>query len=305
VSTKFLKFTHKENKTMSTKRPELLAPPELFYDTNQARKYAQNTRILEIQTKMSERAVELLAIPEDNTTPYLILDIGCGSGISGQVLTERGHMWMGVDISRPMLDVARQNEVEGDLFQSDMGQGMFFRVGTFDAAISISAIQWLCNADKKEHVPQRRLMRFFSTLYRTLRKGARAVFQFYPENAEQMDLITQCAMKAGFSGGMLVDYPNSTRAKKYFLVLFAGIPERVASQQMPKALEGEEEEQQQNQVKNIGKRKNHEKKKCGTGNRPMIKSREWIIQKKEQQRARGEQVRPHSKYTGRKRKPKF
>lgn len=26
-------------------------------------------------------------------------------------------------------------------------------------------------------------------------------------------------MKAGFSGGIVVDYPNSTKAKKYFLVL--------------------------------------------------------------------------------------
>ena len=29
-------------------------------------------------------------------------------------------------------------------------------------------------------------------------------------------------MKSGFSGGLIVDYPNSTRAKKYYLVLEAG-----------------------------------------------------------------------------------
>ena len=28
-------------------------------------------------------------------------------------------------------------------------------------------------------------------------------------------MITQQAMKAGFTGGLVVDYPNSTRAKKY------------------------------------------------------------------------------------------
>jgi 18S rRNA (guanine1575-N7)-methyltransferase len=41
------------------------------------------------------------------------------------------------------------------------------------------------------------------------------VFQFYPETPQQMELITQAAMKAGFTGGAVVDYPNSTRAKKY------------------------------------------------------------------------------------------
>jgi 18S rRNA (guanine1575-N7)-methyltransferase len=29
-----------------------------------------------------------------------------------------------------------------------------------------------------------------------------------------MELITQQAMRAGFTGGVLVDYPNSTKAKK-------------------------------------------------------------------------------------------
>lgn len=53
-------------------------------------------------------------------------------------------------------------------------------------------------------------------------RSARAVFQFYPENAEQIELITSQAMKAGFYGGLVVDYPNSTKAKKYFLVLMTG-----------------------------------------------------------------------------------
>jgi len=40
------------------------------------------------------------------------------------------------------------------------------------------------------------------------------VFQFYPENPAQMELITEQAMKAGFTGGVVIDYPNSTKAKK-------------------------------------------------------------------------------------------
>ena len=39
--------------------------------------------------------------------------------------------------------------------------GAFTSAGVFDGAISISALQWLCNADRKEHVPQRRLKCFF------------------------------------------------------------------------------------------------------------------------------------------------
>jgi 18S rRNA (guanine1575-N7)-methyltransferase len=52
--------------------------------------------------------------------------------------------------------------------------------------------------------------------------GARAVLQLYPSGPEQAELITSSALRVGFSGGLVVDFPNSTRAKKYFLVLMAG-----------------------------------------------------------------------------------
>ena len=100
---------------------------------------------------------------------------------------------------------------------------MSFRPGSFDGCISVSVIQWLCNADKQSHVPQKRLARFFSTLFTCMAKGARCVFQFYPANPEQIEMIMTASMKAGFSGGLVVDYPNSTKAKKYFLCLFAGV----------------------------------------------------------------------------------
>ena len=45
-----------------------------------------------------------------------------------------------------MLDVAQEREVEGDLCHHDLGDGLPFRPGMFDGAISISAVQWLCNA---------------------------------------------------------------------------------------------------------------------------------------------------------------
>ena len=48
---------------------------------------------------------------------------------------------IGVDISKSMLDVARDREVDGDLILGDLGEGLPFRAGTFDGAISISALQ--------------------------------------------------------------------------------------------------------------------------------------------------------------------
>lgn len=52
----------------------------------------------------------------------------------------------GLDISPAMLDVAHERETGGELCLHDLGHGLPFRPGTFDGAISISAVQWLCNA---------------------------------------------------------------------------------------------------------------------------------------------------------------
>ncbi|XP_014087813.1 18S rRNA (guanine-N(7))-methyltransferase [Bactrocera oleae] len=273
------------------RRPEHLAPPEIFYNDDEAKKYSTNTRIIEIQIEMAERAYELLTLNEDEQC--LILDIGCGSGLSGSVLEDNDHIWVGVDISKSMLDIAVERDVAGDLVLADMGDGMAFRPGTFDGAISISALQWLCNADKSTHKPHKRLYKFFSTLFSCLTRTARAVFQFYPENADQIEMVTSQAMKAGFYGGLVVDYPNSTKAKKYFLVLMTG-----GTTPMPKALGSEEEEKRINYIK--------KRDMCREARgKPMKKSREWILAKKERRRRQGRDTRPDTKYTGRKRSGKF
>lgn len=65
------------------------------------------------------------------------------------------------------------------------------------------------------------------------------MFQFYPENEAQVQMITSTAMKAGFQGGLVVDYPNSAKAKKTYLCLFAGQREGQV-QTLPQALSDEE-----------------------------------------------------------------
>ncbi|GKB40426.1 18S rRNA (guanine-N(7))-methyltransferase RID2 [Tanacetum coccineum] len=64
----------------------------------------------------------------------------------------------GIEIFIPAgLDVALERETDGDLILGDRGQGLGIRHGAIDGAISISAVQWLCNADKSCHGPRLRL----------------------------------------------------------------------------------------------------------------------------------------------------
>ena len=84
---------------------------------------------------------------------------------------------------------------------------------------------------------------------------------------------------------------------KFFLVLMtSGI------QQMPRALgTGEEVDARQSLVMNEAKR---DRVRNARG-KPLKKSRDWILEKKERRRKKGIEVRPDTKYTGRKRKDKY
>lgn len=330
-------------------RPEDTLPPDLYYNDQTSRQYTRNTRIRQIQADMTHRALDLLDLQE----PSFILDLGCGSGLSGEILDDAGHTWVGMDISPSMLDIALQrqqqrlddanndddeddsgndNDAEdededvsmngeggnhsssgrvvgggGDLFLADMGQGLPFRPGTFDAAISISAIQWLCNVESTSSETivsaDARLRRFFDTLYSSLKRHSRAVCQFYPKNDAQKSMITRAAIRAGFGAGLLEDDEGTKNAKTY-LVLSVGGGDITGA---VKGLDGVEVDDAR-QVREAMKMKNghgkHKRIKSG-GGMPVEGSKRWILDRKDKLREKGKVVKGDSKYTGRKRRVVF
>lgn len=247
---------------------------------------------------MTHRALELLGLD----SPSLVLDIGCGSGLSGEILSEipasegGPHTWVGMDISPSMLDVALQRDVEGDLFLADIGQGVPFRAGSFDAAISISAIQWLCNAETSDVTPEGRLRRFFDGLYAALKRGARAVCQFYPKNAAQRSMIAGAAIKAGFGAGLLEDDPG-TKSSKVYLVLTVG------GGGLKGDITGVVDGMDEVDIHDARRKAREEGMKGASSDKKG--SRAWIVRKKEQMAKKGKVVKETSKYTGRKRRIQF
>ena len=272
-------------------RPEDILPPDLFYNDSEARKYTTSSRIQSIQVDMTHRALELLDLQE----PSLILDIGCGSGLSGEILSDLSpdeggpHTWIGMDISSSMLAQALDRDVDGDMLLADIGQGVPFRAGSFDAAISISAIQWLCNAETSDVSPEGRLKRFFDGLYASLKRGGRAVCQFYPKNAQQRSMISHAAIKAGFGAGILEDDPETKNVKVYLVLTVGGGDVTGAVNGMSDVDVYDARHRERKRGKDVDKKG----------------SKGWILRKKAQMEAKGKVVKNTSKYTGRRRKTAF
>jgi 18S rRNA (guanine1575-N7)-methyltransferase len=157
----------------------------------------------------------------------------------------------------------------------------------------VSVLQWLCNADASSHSPPQRLQRFFATLAASLCRGARAAFQFYPESDDQVTFIMSFAVKAGFTGGLVVDYPNSSKKKKYYLVLISGQADSgmTSKTELPAALGVDEGEDTV-----AYERKRERTKKSRDGKRTNVKNKDWIMHKKQLNRVRGKEVPTDSKY---------
>lgn len=278
---------------------KLCSAADVHYDDIEARKYTTSSRIQTIQASMTRRALELL----DLKSPSLILDVGCGSGLSGEILSavspEEGgpHTWIGMDVSPSMLDVALQRDVEGDLLLADIGQGVPFRAGSFDAAVSISAIQWLCSAETSDTSPAGRLTRFFNGLYASLRRGGRAVCQFYPKNDVQKNMITQAAVKAGFGAGLLEDDPGTKNVKLYLVLTVGTAGGEGGGGDITGVVEGMDNVDVQDARRKFAAVNKRGEMKKG--------SKAWIVKKKEQMERKGKVVKATSKYTGRKRRIAF
>jgi 18S rRNA (guanine1575-N7)-methyltransferase len=289
-------------------RPEHIAPAAIYYNEENAEKYADNSRMAKIQRQMCERALQLLLLSEP-LNEKLILDLGCGTGMSSETMRENGITFIGSDLSEAMLREGTERGFTegGDFLVSDMGCSMSFRDGIFDGAVSISALQWLLNADGGEkYEPYKRLKILFTSLRRVLKRGARAVFQFYPESVEQVEMITSCAMRCGFGGGVVVDFPHSTRAKKTYLVIHTGFQGHSSSATTTVAADSVAAHNQigdrQERIATVNRMKNHRR---GGVKKSVTKSKSWIINKKDRQRRQGKDVKADSKYTGRKRKDRF
>jgi SAM-dependent methyltransferase len=70
-----------------------------------------------------------------------VLDVGCGSGLALALADERGARTSGIDISAPLLEVARRRVPDADLREGGLDV-LPFADQSFDAVLAINALQF-------------------------------------------------------------------------------------------------------------------------------------------------------------------
>ncbi len=177
------------------------------------RQYASSKNILKIQGKITIRALELLNLRKKDA---LILDAGSGAGFSSMYLNEIGYKTVAIDIISAFLnyyDIKDLNPIAADMCFSP------FKPNTFDAIISISALQWIYR-DLKNKQMHSMLKNLSKSFFHILKPKSRVIIQFYPKNKEIMDNIGKIFVEnTDFIGNFIIDNPNSKKKRKIFLLL--------------------------------------------------------------------------------------
>jgi len=180
--------------------------PKKYFTKELAEAYNSNSRIKKIQKEMTLRCLDFLDIKKGR-----ILDAGCGTGISTQFLLEKGFDAVGIDISKPMIDIAKQKNLPckvGDF------RNLKFKNKEFDAIISISAIQWNPATSIKE--AEKNYKDNAKEFYRVLKNNSKAVLQFYPKDKHDLKRILNC-FKIFDKVTLATDEEDTKNEKKYLI----------------------------------------------------------------------------------------
>lgn len=191
---------------------------EIYYNESESIRYTECEQTVRIQRDLTLECLKLLG-PLAAGMGDIVINLGCGSGLCGDVLSERGISWIGADISENMLELARERPICcGTLLQTDcFTHGTLpFRDGCFGGAVSVSAVQWICAHDN----PDMKALNFMREMYRILRKKSFFIAQVYMHSDKHIQVLCKAASSAGLVGGIYTCFPHVSKAKKKFLCLY-------------------------------------------------------------------------------------
>ncbi|KAJ9455781.1 18S rRNA (guanine-N(7))-methyltransferase bud23 [Diplonema papillatum] len=142
----------------------------------------------------------------------ILLDVGCGSGLSSAVAAAAGFTVVGTDLATAMLQCCRAaGRAGGGVVRADLREGLPLRGAAADAVVSVGALHFLPGDPAV-------LARFMREARRVLRPGAVFAAQFFPPTPAYACGVVEAAGAAGLAAGLVLDQPHRSNARRWFLV---------------------------------------------------------------------------------------
>jgi ubiquinone/menaquinone biosynthesis C-methylase UbiE len=112
----------------------------------------------------------------------MILDFGCGAGKSSVLLARRGAKVVALDISEPIMHVARERLIQNDIFNSVS----FVNGSAHNLPLADESVDLVFGIAILHHLHLQLVAR---EVYRILKKGGRAIFQEPVRNSKVIKLL--------------------------------------------------------------------------------------------------------------------
>jgi len=183
-----------------------------YFKGERLNKYAESKSMMHIQEKITIRALEILELEKES----IILDMGCGPGFTSIYLKEIGHHVVALDLISEFLKYYELHEINP--LAADMCFTPF-KPASFDAIISISALQWILR-DINDNLMKNRMINLAKSISFILKPNSKAIFQFYPKTDSIMKEIGKIfAENTALNGNFVIDNPNNPTKRDIFLFL--------------------------------------------------------------------------------------
>jgi len=158
-----------------------------------------------------------------NEKKCLIADLGCGTGFSSEILVEKGHRVIGIDILIDMLSKAKtkkkflKKEKELELILADINF-LPLKQTSIDHIISISAYNFIIHGKNLISDISKTITNTARYLKKVLKPNGRIVIEFYPKDEKELKIFISSFKDNGFNGFMIKKDPNQKSGQTFLLL---------------------------------------------------------------------------------------
>ena len=154
--------------------------------------------------------------------PLFILDLGCGTGFSSEILNKAGFRVIGVDILNDMLSKANKKKSElknhnMELILADMSN-LPIKTNSFHYIVSISAYNFITHKYNSQREKRKIVNNTAKYLYKILKENGRIIIEFYPENNNDLELFINSFTLNGFEGFIVKTNPKQKSGQTFLLL---------------------------------------------------------------------------------------
>ncbi|MFX0104677.1 MAG: methyltransferase domain-containing protein [Candidatus Hodarchaeota archaeon] len=153
----------------------------------------------------------------------LVLDLGCGSGFSSEILIENGFRVIGIDILYDMLSKAGEKKKnfkeykDLELILADINY-LPIKVNSVDHIISVSSYNFITHGLQNYGKKAKLLNDTAKYLNKILKNDGRVVIEFYPKDNQELKMFNKSFINNGFEGFMVKNKPNQKSGQTFLLM---------------------------------------------------------------------------------------